>query len=343
MENIINVPEAQIRTKETIITEIKTTINHVNQTALVGAVIIGKGLKELKKLLQHGEWLNYIEESLNFSERKVRQFIQIADNYGDETTGFYRAISNRHTCADLSFSSALRLLTIEENEVEKFVENNDVTEMTVKELEEQIKALKQEKNSSENELVKIKDELLQTNNRLSEAEENIYKLENEEQRYTEEEQADIEAKAYEIEKLQKEQYKLQIERDKLKASVKSLEEQNALAIKLKSSAVDVAVQKAREETKEETRETIKKEFQETIDQAVREKEEALKHAEKIEQKLNSINNEEIIKIKIKVDELQQTYNEIIDYIDNMATTDNQQADKLKSVLKNIINSMEDQL
>ena len=45
--NIVDVKE--VRNKETIITEIRTTVSNVRLTALTGAIRIGENLKELKE------------------------------------------------------------------------------------------------------------------------------------------------------------------------------------------------------------------------------------------------------------------------------------------------------
>ena len=144
MENVII--NADFRTKEIIIAEIKTVYANIHETAFWGSIRIGQGLKELKQLIPHGELTDYIQDNLGFSPRKFQQYVQFNDQYGDEklprTLEQYQI---PHTYADLNFSNALRLLTVPEDQVEDFVIENDVTDMTAKELEQKIKELHSEK------------------------------------------------------------------------------------------------------------------------------------------------------------------------------------------------------
>ena len=74
------------RTKETIIAEVKATIEHVESTALLGAIRIGRCFEELKELIPHGGWYEYIEENTGYTPKKVERFMKIAGEYGNENT-----------------------------------------------------------------------------------------------------------------------------------------------------------------------------------------------------------------------------------------------------------------
>lgn len=97
---------------------------------------IGKGLMEAKALLSHGEWLPWLEERVEFSERSARNFMRLARDW-----------TNRQALADLGATKALQLLALPEAEREAFLgevhevngEEKTVIDMTSRELEAAIK------------------------------------------------------------------------------------------------------------------------------------------------------------------------------------------------------------
>lgn len=115
-----------------IITE---EINFYKQQAGMAILEIGKRLAEAKSQLSHGEWLPWLEEKVEFSERSAQQYIRLWKEYGKSAT-----------VADLGVRKALVLLALPESEREDFAaekhsvngEEKTVSGMTVKELEKAI-------------------------------------------------------------------------------------------------------------------------------------------------------------------------------------------------------------
>lgn len=89
---------------------------------------IGRCLIEAKELLEHGEWLPWLNERVEFSERTARNFMRLA-----------REWTNRQTLADLGASKALTLLALPPEEREQFMEENNVIGMSARQLEQAIK------------------------------------------------------------------------------------------------------------------------------------------------------------------------------------------------------------
>ena len=112
------------RTIETITAEI------VALKADAGKAIIGIGerLIEAKEQLGHGEWLPWLTEKVDFSERTAQNFMRLA-----------REWRNPQTLADLGASKALTLLALPEPEREEFIEEHDVPNMSTRELEQAIR------------------------------------------------------------------------------------------------------------------------------------------------------------------------------------------------------------
>lgn len=154
-----DIVDVEARDKETILIEIKATVANVQMTALAGAIAVGEKLKEMKELVPHGEWVEYIEENLSWSERKTQRFIQIADKYGDEDSPYSKIYSNPTLMSDLSVTNALKLLAIPEDDIEDFVEEHVEEGMSTKDLEEEIKKYKDAASDLESEVIDLNKKL----------------------------------------------------------------------------------------------------------------------------------------------------------------------------------------
>lgn len=354
----VNQENEIIRTPETVIAEIRATINHVQQTAIIGSIAIGNNFKELKELVPHGQWLEYIQENLQqFNERKVQRFIQIADTYGDKNSAYFRLISNPTISTDLSFSKALSLLSIDENEVENFAEKNDINDMTVKELEEKIKALKEENNElkeqHEKEIEELQNELRDTHDDYAGVNAQIEKLNKEIEQAKEENErlisegsentGDNSAALEELEKQLQEKLNeledISKQKEEFEQKISELEKQQEENEAKKEAEIKAAVSKAKEQALQEAKE----ELQNLIDDAIKEKEEAIEQKELAEKKLVNSTNERLLKFKIKADELQTTFNEILEIISEQNNHDEEKAFILKNAVKKVIEVMEEQL
>ena len=86
---------------------------------------IGRGLIEAKALLAHGEWLPWLTERVEFSERSAQNFMRLA-----------REWSNPQTLADLGASKALALLALPAEERADFIASVHVVDGAEKTTEE---------------------------------------------------------------------------------------------------------------------------------------------------------------------------------------------------------------
>lgn len=89
---------------------------------------IGRCLIEAKDLLPHGEWLPWLTERVEFSPRTAQNFMRLA-----------REWTNTQTLADLGASKALSLLALPPEEREQFMDENNVIDMSARQLEAAIK------------------------------------------------------------------------------------------------------------------------------------------------------------------------------------------------------------
>ena len=112
------------RTIETITDEILDA----KRTGGEAILTIGRCLIVAKDMLPHGEWLPWLNERVEFSERTARNFMRLA-----------REWTNRQTLADLGAAKALTLLALPVEEREQFVEEHNVIDMSARQLKEAIR------------------------------------------------------------------------------------------------------------------------------------------------------------------------------------------------------------
>lgn len=158
------------------IEQITAEILDLKKTAGDAILSIGSRLIEAKEILGHGEWLPWLTEQVEFSERTAQRFMRLANEWTNPTA-----------LSDLGASKALSLLAIPAAERDEFIETPHevngkeklVIDMTSRELEQAIKAKKdaEEKAAGLQEALDIQKKL--TEDKLAEAEEEVAKKDDE--------------------------------------------------------------------------------------------------------------------------------------------------------------------
>ena len=124
---------------DVITSEIKELCNAAGKTMLLYAAEIGRRLVEAKEILPHGEWGRWLSEECGFSQRTANKHMQIFKAYGSAQVSIFGAELNSPTWANLSYSQALSLLAVAEEEREEFVKENHVEDLSARELDRLIK------------------------------------------------------------------------------------------------------------------------------------------------------------------------------------------------------------
>ena len=89
---------------------------------------IGRCLTEAKQALPHGEWLPWLNERVELSERAAQRFMRLS-----------RERSNPTALSDLGATKALALLALPADERDQFIETHNVVDMSARQLEQAIK------------------------------------------------------------------------------------------------------------------------------------------------------------------------------------------------------------
>lgn len=148
MNEVATVEYNVIKNIETMTPEqLRLEINALyHQTEAVGNIAVmmmaetGRMLLAAKDKVKHGEFETWCDENLDFSKSKAEKMMRLAEKTADEKSIF----SNPYTFTDLSISKVLTLIAAPEEVAAEVIESGDAEDMTVRELQEQIKTLKEE-------------------------------------------------------------------------------------------------------------------------------------------------------------------------------------------------------
>lgn len=133
--------EAPPRTVETVTLEIRTLQHQAKGIILHYAIEIGRRLEEAKAMLPHGEWGAWLKRELDYSQSTAQNLMKVFREYGDNQQSLFGSAPKSQTFGNLTYSKALRLLAIpDEEERERFAIEHDVEHMSTRALDEALKA-----------------------------------------------------------------------------------------------------------------------------------------------------------------------------------------------------------
>ena len=126
----------EVRTLDIVAAEIRS----YTWSMLTNIIEIGRRLVEAKEMLPHGEFMSWCAENFGYSKSQTNNFMRLYEAYGSEQNSMFGAELNRQTFGTLNYSKALALLALPSaEEREAFIEENNVDEMTTRELQQAIK------------------------------------------------------------------------------------------------------------------------------------------------------------------------------------------------------------
>lgn len=164
------------RTVDTVTLEINTLHRQAQQMMLGYVIEIGKRLVEVKEMLPYGSWGTYLAERTPYSQSTANNFMKIFQEYGDENLSLFEKGTKSQTFGKLSYTQALALLALPANEREEFAQENNVEDMSSRQLQEAIR----ERNQAREEADRLKDaakELEEAKAQLAHAEKSRAKME----------------------------------------------------------------------------------------------------------------------------------------------------------------------
>ncbi len=143
---------------------IAAEINHIKEQTRIqvlnNSIEIGRKLVEAKSLVSHGEWGVWLEKKVDYSKSTANNLMNIFEKYADSQMSLLGNNAKSQAIGELGYTQALTLLGIHDDEErEKFIEENNVNDMSTRELKKAIEDLnktKSEKEALEKELKDLK-------------------------------------------------------------------------------------------------------------------------------------------------------------------------------------------
>lgn len=103
------------------------------QGAAMNLLQLGRVLTEAKPLIDHGEWAFWVRQNAKMSVRTAEQYMQA-----------YREFGLNPKIAELGASHVIKLLPMTPEERDKLLDENDVSGMTTRQLDEAIRAQREQ-------------------------------------------------------------------------------------------------------------------------------------------------------------------------------------------------------
>lgn len=330
MNEIIDVEHKEVidlsdKTTEELTAEANTLWNQMEAIGSIGIMMAaqaGRRLNVIKERLPHGEWESWAKNNLEFSLRKANRMMSLAEKMEDDSSLF----ANPTTLADVGISKVWALLSAPEEVAEEVVNNPKLPDMTVKELEEEIRRLKEKNAGLEKEIKDSADESLSLQSDFRTqidqltAELRIYQDTPAKSEETEKEIADLKA--------QLDKAKEQLEKEK-----KNTEKAKASIEEEKQKAADEAAKTAKEEALAK--------FKEDNKLLIASNQQAAEEIDRLQRLLKNNSQPEIAEFKVHSDQLQKSFISCRDCIGKI--TDIEKAAKMRMAIKTIMQQLIDSL
>lgn len=308
--------ELSTRDTNLIALEINNIKEQTQKIFLLSSIEIGKRLVEAKQMVPHGEWGNWLEDSVDYSQRTANNLMKIYEEYGQDTLALKGGFDESQAIAKLNYTQAVALLSIPSDEREEFINQHDLESMSTRELQQAIKEkkeLEKQLKISEENAKREKAEKEKLQKKFEKLEEQSGEHENEINELKE--QLNAAESAGDEEEVERLSSSLQSAEESLKESKMKIEK---LERQLKEKPIEVpaVVEKIPEEIQKEL-ETLRK------------------------QASTKMNDDNVAKFKYCFDSLVKGFDEILVTLSDIK--DQESSDKLKKAEKGLLDKMQEEL
>lgn len=321
---------SNIRTPDTIATEINLIVQKTKEVVLSAAIEIGKRLVEAKELVKHGEWEQWLQDNVNYSQSTANNLMAVYREFGSDQMSLFDRM-NAKTIENLSYSKAVALLVLPREQREEFMDQNPVEEMSTRELQAAIKRAQEAEEQLDTDITERQkfqklagDEMARADKLTSEN--NYLNIQvNGMKQQLEAAKKDAEA----LTKAQEAKKKADAKVEKMKNQIKELE---AKQNQPDQQTLDRLSAEAEEKAKAANQQELEK-LQAQLEEAQREK-------EQITKRLATMGSEEMIQAKLLVQQIQDSFNRLMGLIALLKNKgDSESAAKLKNVVRNFCKKM----
>ncbi|MGL4571838.1 MAG: DUF3102 domain-containing protein [Clostridium sp.] len=137
------------RTPNQIAAEINHIKNETQKVVIYNSIEIGRKLSEAKELVPHGKWLKWLDTEVSYKKSTADNLIRIFKEYGADQISLLGDNLKSQAFGNLNYSQAILLLGVPGEDREKFIEENDIDDMSTRELKKAIADLKKSEEDKE--------------------------------------------------------------------------------------------------------------------------------------------------------------------------------------------------
>lgn len=339
--------ESTARTASTIAAEIRFLDRQAADTCIRYIIEIGRRLVEAKALVEDGQWLNYIKTELNYEKSTAQNYMRLYERFGTGQKSLFGSFAESQTFGSLTYTKALALLQVPEEDLEEFAESNDIANMSTRELKQAIRQrdeairAKEEAEQRAEAAIQSRDTELQENiqleKRATDAEKQVERL-----TAGMVEAADkLEEKDAEIEKLRNDVLDAVKKESDAKAALKKARENpdipTAMMEQLRAEAEAAATEKATADAKRKLDTAIQQ--SDTVREELRLTQQKLEAA----QKLVQFQNPDAAHFKYIYKQVQLDFEQLIDTLKKVKGTDAVTGEKLQTATIALLDKLRNDL
>ena len=129
-ETVQYVSDEDAAREDRLVSEIRMITEQTKQVVLFNSIEIGRRLTEAKAMVKHGTWGTWLKERVDYSQRTANNFMKIYQEYGRNGLA-----EKSQALANLSYTQALALIDLPEEERARFAEERKAGEMALPDIE----------------------------------------------------------------------------------------------------------------------------------------------------------------------------------------------------------------
>lgn len=321
----------QERGTEQLTIEVNTIYQQMEAIGNIGlqlAAEAGERLIEIKGRLAHGEFESWCKDNLTFSKRKAENMMRWSQKCKDENSIF----SKTQTFTDLGISKVWALLAAPEDVAEEVIKEG-ASDMSVRELQDEISRLKSEKKTAQEYARATEEEQANLEEEIEILKRQLEESRRESERKAEDENSQSTPEAEEeIEKLKK---KLEVAEANLQKTKEKL--------KTEKNNSEKKIEEAISQAKAEAQKEAEKKASESFADITKKYEESQNVINKLQTALANSENKALAIFKVKSDLLQESFNSCLASIEDVAAEDNEKGEKMKAALRQIMSNQIERL
>lgn len=316
----------QERETEQLTIEVNTIYQQMEAIGNIGlqlAAEAGERLIEIKGRLAHGEFESWCKDNLTFSKRKAENMMRWSQKCKDENSIF----SKTQTFTDLGISKVWALLAAPEDVAEEVIKEG-ASDMSVRELQDEISRLKSEKKTAQEHARATEEEQANMEEEIEILKRQLEEARRESERKAEEENSQSTSEAEEeIEQLKK----------KLEAAETNLQKTKE-KLKTEKNSSDKKIEEAISKAKAEAQKEAEAKTNKSLEDITKKYEESQSVINKLQTALANSENKALAIFKVKSDLLQESFNSCLASIEDVAAEDQEKGDKMKAALRQIMSN-----